>query len=541
MIFINLLGAIAILLWATRMVRLGVSRYLGARLPAMMESATQNRFRASMVGMGIASMLQSASATVVLASSFVKQGVITVPMGIAILLGADIGSTIMVQVLSFDVSWFSPIAFLLGYVIFVRGKDTRTSEIGRAIMGIGLIILSLQIMSVTMRPLSSETAFTNLLNTLVNQKFLAFMLVALATWFMHSSIAMVLIIIGLSGGSTIPFDFALLLVLGINVGASFIPMALTFRSSSEAKSVPFAGFLMRVGLVMVFVPFISFFAQKMQVFITSDGYGIALFHTVFNITVLVTGLPLVKVLAKFCTIIFPSQTIEKKMGAKSLKKEYLVIPDKALKMTEKEIAIQAGYVENMLGAIVQIIKKDDYKRIQKVEKMDDYVDALYEDIKIYVTKITSLKMSEDEARRATNIITYTTNLEHAGDIIEKNILPNIEKKMSYNILFSSAGWKEIQSIHGVLMEQMRLSIVVFEKGGVEDARQLLRGKKQLQELENKAKDKHFERLRDGNVDSLKSSSLHLDLVQDLKRINAHLCSIAYPILEKHGVLPLRRK
>ena len=536
MIFLNLLGDIAILLWSTRMVRLGVSRYMGSRLPDMMGRATRNRFRASITGMAIASMLQSASATGVLASSFAKQGMISVPMGIAILLGADVGSTIMVQILTFDVKWFSPIAFLAGYIIFVRGKDTRTSELGRAFMGIGLIILALQMMSATMQPLRTDVAFVSILNTFSTQTFVAFVLVAFMTWFMHSSIAMVLIIIGLVSGGDIDLEFAFLITLGANVGASFIPLVLSFKSSPEAKSIPFGGLIVRGCGVALVIPFLSVISNYLHETSFSDAFSVALFHTGFNVMILILGLPVVGQVARICKQVFPSKKVRKPMGARALKVEYLNHPEKALKMAEKEIAIQADYVQEMLGSVIQIIRLDDYKRINKISKIDDYVDALYEDIKMYTTKITVAKMNDDEARRATNIITYTANLEHIGDIIEKNILTMVEKKIRGNVMFSKAGWKEIQSIHTVLMEQMRLSVCVFSKGRVEDARQLLRGKKHLQELENTAKELHFERLREGVNDSLKSSAIHLDLVQDLKRINTHLCSIAYPILEKHGAL-----
>ena len=536
MIFINLLGDIAILLWSTRMVRLGVSRYMGSRLPEMVGRATKNRMRASLTGMVIAGMLQSASATSILASSFAKQGAISVTMGLAILLGADVGSTIMVQILTFDVRWFAPIAFLFGYIIFVRGKEARTSELGRAFMGVGLIILSLQMMTSTMTPLRNDVAFVGIINTLTEQKLLAFVIVAFATWFMHSSIAMILIIIGLVTGGTISLEFGLLITLGTNIGASVIPLVLNLKSSPEAKSIPFGGLLMRSLAVIVVIPFLSVLSGAFQQYVGNDGFSVALFHTGFNVLILILGLPFVGAIAKFCKRVFPSRRVRKPMGAKGLKKEYLTVPEKALSMAEKEISVQAEYVEEMLSAVIQIIKKDDYKRIEKISKIDDYIDALYEDIKMYTTKITSSKMTDDEARRATNIITYTTNLEYAGDIIEKHILDMVGKKIQNNIVFSNAGWTEIKSIHVALMEQMRLSILVFSKGRVEDARQLLRGKEHLQSLEHQARELHFERLRDGVDASLNSSALHLDLVQDFKLINAHLCSIAYPILEKHGAL-----
>ena len=331
MIFINLLGDIAILLWSTRMVRLGVSRYMGSRLPEMVGRATKNRMRASLTGMVIAGMLQSASATSILASSFAKQGAISVTMGLAILLGADVGSTIMVQILTFDVRWFAPIAFLFGYIIFVRGKETRTSELGRAFMGVGLIILSLQMMTSTMAPLRNDVAFVGIINTLTEQKLLAFVIIAFATWFMHSSIAMILIVIGLVTGGTISLEFGLLITLGTNIGASVIPLVLNLKSSPEAKSIPFGGLLMRSLAVIVVIPFLSVLSGAFQQYVGNDGFSVALFHTGFNVLILILGLPFVGAIAKFCKRVFPSRRVRKPMGAKGLKKEYLTVPEKSSK------------------------------------------------------------------------------------------------------------------------------------------------------------------------------------------------------------------
>ena len=540
MVLINLLGAIAILLWSTRMVRKGISRFMGAKLPAMISRATKNRMRAVITGVGVAGMLQSASATGVLAVSFARKGVLSIPMGIAILLGADVGSTLMVQVLTFDVSWLSPIAFLLGYFVFVRGQDTHIGELGRALMGIGLILLSLQIMSNSMNPLKESEVFLNILATISSQTWLGILLVAIVTWFMHSSIAMVLIIIGLAVSGTVSPQSALIFVIGANIGAGFIPFILTLKEKSEVRHIPLASLLVRTLVGVLLVPFIWIISPFWNNAFDNVGLGIAMFHTAFNLLVLVVGVPFINTLADICKLIIPVKQQIKTIGAKLLLPEYINSPSKALNATEREVLTQADFVETMLQDVIDVIENDDLKKAKQIAKMDNNVDALYEDIKLYITKVSASQMTAEESQRTTNTITYTTNLEHVGDIIEYNLLDIANKKVKGGIMFTDEGWRDIQKLHSLVMQQLRLSVAVFMRGNVEDARQLLIGKRHLKEVEVKANNNHFERLRADITDSVKSSALHLDMVRDLKRINTHLSSIAYPILEKHGELPKNR-
>lgn len=536
MVLLNLFFAIAILLWATRMVRKGLSRFLGSRLQAMITSATKNRLRAIFTGFTIAGMLQSSSVTGVMASDFARKGLLSVPMGICILLGADIGSTIIVQFLSFDVSFFAPIAFLIGFIIFKRSANTHTAELGRAFMGIGLIILSLQMMSSSMMPLRNDNFFLSSLNIINEKVFFAIIVIAFFTWLMHSSIAMVLIIMGLMVGGTIDINSALIFVLGANIGAGFIPFILTIDSKTVARHIPLGSLIIRITVAVILIPFMPSITDYTIQYFGNTSFAVAMFHTLFNIVALILGLPFVNAIAKVCQKIMPAKKSNKITSVKSLKTSDIKNPSVALSAAEKEVINQADYIEKMLQGIFDVIASNDLKPVKKIKVMEENVDVLYEEIKIFTTKITIEKMTSSESQRATNTITYTTNLEHVGDIIERNLIDIANKKVQNNVSFTKEGWRDIEKIHNLVMRQLRLSITVFMNGGVEDARQLLLGKKSMQKMESESQDAHFSRLRAGIDDSIKSSALHLDIVRDLKRINTHLSSIAYPILEKHGEL-----
>ena len=174
--------------------------------------------------------------------------------------------------------------------------------------------------------------------------------------------------------------------------------------------------------------------------------------------------------------------------------------------------------------------------------MDDTVDALYSAIKYYLTKISREALSERESRRWTDIISFTINMEQIGDIIERVLQDVEDKKIRRGLSFSDAGMAEVCHLHERLLGNLRLGMSVFLDGHVRDAHRLLQQKAEFRDLERDYANAHLARLSDNTPQSIETSSLHLDLISDLKRIKSHICSIAYPILEAAGALtPTRIK
>jgi phosphate:Na+ symporter len=196
----------------------------------------------------------------------------------------------------------------------------------------------------------------------------------------------------------------------------------------------------------------------------------------------------------------------------------------------------ADIVETMLRNLIEVFRSNDQKLMDRLSNLDDDVDTLYEAIKLYLTEASRAGTTEEESKRIIDAITFTTNLEHVGDIIDKNLLELAQKKARNRLSFSVEGWKELEAMHARVVDNMQLAIGVFMSGDVDPARQLLAQKEKLREIERAGSEHHLERLRSGYVQSIETSALHLDIMRDLKRINSHLTSVAYPILDAHGVL-----
>lgn len=542
-LLLNIAGGVALLIWAARLVRTGVIRAFGVDLRRILGRSTGNRLRAAAMGLGVAGLLQSATATALLAVSFASRGLIATAPALAVMLGADVGSTLVVQVISLDISWLSPLLLLVGVVCFMVKWTPMTRHVGRVLIGLGLLLLSLELIVAASEPLRDSAALQSVIQPLAEERLIALLLAALLTWLAHSSVAIVLLIMSLTMVGLVPVTLGFVLVLGANVGSGIIPLALTMTSTPGARRIPLGNFAFRLIGAVLCLPLIDLIAPHMPWLGTDPARQIANFHTGFNLALLIAFLPLTGIVADLAHRILPdSAGAEGPIKPKYLDPSAVDRPAVALACATREVLRMADIVEAMLRGVMDVFRSDDPKLLGKLSKLDDDVDELHEAIKLYLTKVSRNALAEEDSRRCIDIITFTTNLEHIGDIVEKNLLELADKKIRNRLSFSEQGWKELTDMHARVVEQMTLSMSVFVSGDVETARQLLFDKERFRDLERQGSERHLGRLRSGRIESIETSALHLDILRDLKRINSHLTSVAYPILDQHGELrPSRLK
>jgi phosphate:Na+ symporter len=536
-LLINIAGGVAMLLWGVRMVRTGILRAWGSDFRRVLASSLHNPLTAWLAGLGVTTILQSSTATATLAVSFASKGLVTTSAGLALMLGADLGSTFVVQVLSFGLHWMSPLLILIGVVAFMATESSMARHLGRALVGLGLVLLSLSLIVGASEPLRDSAVMQTVLESIGRAPFIAFVLAALLTWLAHSSVATVLFIMSLVSSGAIPIELGLVLVLGANAGAGIVPFVLSLGDTPAARRIPLGNLLFRaIGAILV-VPFLGFVAPYLSLLNGGDARQIANLHTAFNLALAIVFLPLTGIVAKIVERILPeSRDVEGQVRPRYLDPTLVKKPSLALAAASREVLRMADIVETMLRDLIEVFRTNDAKIIARISNLDDDVDMLYEAIKLYLTEASRVDTSEEESRRIVDAITFTTNLEHVGDIIDKNLLELAQKKIRNKLSFSKEGLAELEAMHARVVDNMQLAIGVYMSGDVDPARQLLAQKETLRELERIGSEQHLERLRSGRVQSIETSSLHLDIIRDLKRINSHLTSVAYPILDAHGVL-----
>lgn len=538
---LNLLAAIALLVWGTHLVRTGILRVFGANLRHALTRSIRNRFTAAFSGIAVTALVQSSTATSLIVSSFVGQGMVILPLALSVMLGADIGTSLMAVLFSFDLSWQSPLCIFIGVVLFVSRPDTDVGRIGRVLIGLGLMLLALALVKESTQVLTQSPATKVLLASLGSDLLLEVTVGAFLTVLCYSSLALVLLTATLASTSVISLDVGLGLVLGANLGSGLLAVLTTARAQIEVRQVPLGNLLFKVLGIMMFAPFVGHWIQYVRPHLGESATAIVLFHLTFNVLVGLVFIAWTQVIARWTEKILPfpikntSNTRHFHLDASALATPFL-----AISCAAREAMHLADVVETMLRGMLVVIKNDDLMLSGNLRKMDDTVDELYSSIKYYLTKISREALAEDESRRWTDIISFTINLEQIGDIIERVLIDIEDKKIKRGLQFSEEGVNEITDLHGRLIDNLRLGMSVFLNSNVRDAQKLLEEKARFRDLEHSYAANHLSRLFENRVQSLETSSLHIDLLSDLKRINSHLCSIAYPILDSAGALAPNR-
>ena len=533
---LNLLAAIALLVWGTHLVRTGVLRVLGSKLRQALAASMGNRFTAALSGLGVTALVQSSTATALITASFVGRGLIALPAALAVMLGADIGTAVMAVVFSFDLSWLSPLCIFVGVTLFILRQGTPVGDVGRVLIGLGLMLLALQLVGQATHVLTANPAVQLMLESLTSDRMLEILVGAVLAVLSYSSLAVVLLTATLAI-NVVGIDVALGLVLGANLGSGLLAVLTTAKANRATRQVPLGNLMFKALGVLIAPAVIPFWLRAVQPYVPDPAAQTVLFHLSFNLMVGLVFIGLTGTVAGWVEKVLPLQDGGSALDRPNhLDPSALATPSLAISCAAREALHQADVVETMLRGVMTVIKTNDLQLSQDLRKMDDTVDGLYSAIKYYLTKISREQLNEKESRRWTDIISFTINMEQIGDTVERVLLDIEDKKIRKGRAFSEAGMTEISAMHARLLDNLRLGMSVFLDGDVRDAQRLLEEKVRFREMEREYASSHLERLADRSGPTLESSSLHIDLISDLKRINSHICSIAYPILDSAGVL-----
>ena len=540
-VLLDLLGGVALLLWGLHMVHSGVLRAFGRDLRRFLGKALSNRFMAFAAGIALTAVLQSSTATALMTTSLAADGLVSLVSALAIMLGANVGTTLIVQLLSFDIYALAPVLFIVGLLTFRVGGRSITRALGRIAIGLGLALLALHILLGTLAPAEQAPAMRALLQAVTNDPVLCIVMAAVLTWAAHSSATVVLLVMSLAYSHFVTPAAALALVLGANLGSAINPLLEAGRAGDPAsRRLPAGNLLNRiVGIVLVF-PVLAPLARELTVLQPDTAKMTAEFHMLFNVALAALFIGPLDGVARLLTWLLP----ERRQPAdpslpRCLDESALDTPSLALAAAARETLRVGDIVETMLRQVMTAIMTNERTLASEVSRTDNIVDRLTEAIKLYIARLTRGSLDEREGRRAMEIVSFAINLEHVGDIIDKNLCELAVKKIKRRYQFSAEGAAELAAFHKRVVESLQIALGVFVSGGIEAARRLVREKAELRNFELAAADRHFERLRQGRPESMETSSLHLDVLRDLKRIHSHICSVAYPVLEAAGELPAR--
>ncbi|MFJ1211602.1 Na/Pi cotransporter family protein [Burkholderia pyrrocinia] len=540
---IDLAGSVALLLWGTHMVQTGIQRVFGAGLRSILGRALRGRLRAFLAGLGVTAVLQSSTATGLMTAGFAAGGLVKLVPALAVMLGANVGTTLIVQVLSFDVAAVSPALILVGVLMFRKVSNTRAHDLGRVLIGLGLMLLALHQLLGLMTDYEDAPSFRMLLGAASTVPLVDVLLAAGLTWAAHSSVAIVLLIMSLCAQNVVPPDTAFALVLGANLGTAINPLLEgTAATDPASKRLPVGNLLSRAVGVVLALAALEPIGRFMVAIEPDNARVVADFHTLFNLILACLFLPILTPFAGLLGRLLPQRTDPTDPSQPLyLDPAALQIPMVALGNAAREALRLADVLGEMLAGARAVLVVGDRKLIAETRQRDDILDSLNTAIKTYLTSLDPEQLAENDHRRLHEILTFVINLEQAGDVVDLNLLPHATKRLKRGLAFSKEGEAELLAMLDRLTANLRTAASLFMTEDPRTARMLADEKVAFREAESTATAAHFDRLRSGRLDTAQTSALHLDLLRDMTLINSHIvAAAAYPILERTGsLLPSR--
>ncbi|MGK6328995.1 Na/Pi cotransporter family protein [Erwinia sp. DT-104] len=529
---LNLLSAVALLVWGTHIVRTGIMRVYGADLRRVLSRSVAKKPMAFVAGIGVTALVQSSNATTLLVTSFVAQELVALTPALVIILGADVGTALMARILTFDLSWLSPLFIFFGVVFFLGRKQTRAGQLGRASIGLGLILLALQLIVAAATPITQAAGVKVIFSSLTGDVMLDSLIGAVFAIISYSSLAAVLITATLTATGVISFKVALCLVIGANLGSGLLAMLNNSGSNAAGKQVALGSLLFKFIGSLIVLPFIDLLADWLQKLPVNDEELVIFFHVFYNLIRCLVMVPFADLMADLCQrIIREEPETDLRLKPKHLDSSALDTPALALANASRETLRMGDVLEQMLTSFSKVMHGE-LREEREIRRLDDDVDILYTAIKLYLAQMPKEDLPEEDSRRWAETIEMALNLEMAGDILERMSGDVVDKSLNARRAFSVEGLAELDALLEQLNANLRLSLSVFLSHDVTSAKRLRRAKHRFRITTRRYSHKHVDRLHQQNVQSIETSSLHLGLLGDMKRLNSLFCAVAYSVLEQ---------
>lgn len=535
---LHIAGAAALLIWSVRLLRTGVERAYAVQLRAFLRRSNSSRLQAMVSGIFAALCLQSATAVAVLLSNFAVKGGVGLLAGMAILLGADVGSAIVSQILLLRQDFLVPLLLLIGVILFLRSSRNEIRQLGRILIGIALIFVSLDMIRAATGPLIDSPATISVMRYLGGDVLTSFVIGAFFAWAVHSSVAAVLFFVTLSAQGLLPPTGAAAMVLGANAGGAFLAYMLTLTAPLAARRIVVANVALRGGgAALLLVVLLQNPGLLTWLGESASRQAINL-HLAFNAGLALLAMPFLKWITVLAERMMPEQaeTNADLIQTTALDHSALDQPPRALACATREIMKMGETTETILRASIVLFKNWDAAAAKAIEAKTTHVQDLHVEIKLYLAKLNHSQLSEDEKERSSELATIAHSLETTADAIGTGLVEQARLLNAEHLTFSEDGLKDVEDFHDRVLSNAQLALNVLMTGAPDPARQLLRAKEKVRTAEQTLQEKHLERLRSGLKESFETSRMHQESLRILKNVNAGFAIIGYRIAARSGDL-----
>lgn len=542
-----MIGGLAFFFYGLQAIRNSMQLLAEGRIKSALRRITQNRFLAVGFGIFITLMLQSSSATTVMLVSFASTQMLTLWQAFGVILGADIGTTFVAVLLSIKkISEYSLVLIAFGFTFQWLSKRKKTQHLGAVILGFGLVFFGLNLLVHSAEPLKQNELATQFFFYMANNPLASLVVATIFTALVHASAATVGIAISLAFTGLIDFQTAIPIVLGANLGTCVTALMATIGTGIDGKRIAIAHIftkLVGVAIIFPFIPAIAKFINSTSAYVCScfnlvvpnDAGKIAITHLLFNVFVALLFLPFIGWGVSIIKKIVPDPVnAPEPFGPKFLDEKVLDTPILAFAQTRREMIRASGYAYSLFEDCLKMFEKrsDVPDIIEDIQSRDDKIDILDKAIRFYLAKLSRELLSDELSREQYALLNITSNIEEIGDIVSNDMVSLAKKKFSNNLVFSEDGWRELRHFHAQVLENFDITISAMTTPHPEVIQKIIRQQQKVYDLEQEYKYSHISRLHDGKTETFYSSSIHLDLLGDLRRVNGQLTYIARVISEQ---------
>ena len=535
---VQIAGAAALLIWSVRLVRTGVERAFVVQLRLWLRRSARSRLLAAASGVASAMLLQSSTAVAVLVTGFVSGGTIAAAVGLAILLGADLGSALVAKLLLVRLTWLEPLLLLLGVGLFLRSSQQRLRQTGRILIGLALIFLSLDMIRDATAPLVDSAGAVSVMQYLGRDVMTAFLIGAFFAWLVHSSVAAVLLFVTLVSQGLLPQSAAVAMVLGANLGGTMIAYLLTYSAPVEARRMIVSNLVLRGGGAILALMSLTLAKPSLDWLGTTEAQVVINLHLLFNAVVATVALPALGPVARLAETLMAKRTDPAASAGmlSALDPTALKSPDRALSCAAREIMRMGEMTESMLRSIDRLYQKWNEDEAALIVSRSQAVQSMHFELKLYLASLNRTELDSSAQSRSMHLSTVAVNLEGAADMIARNMVDMARRLDAQGLAFSEQGKAEIGDFHDRVLANAQLALNVMMTQNPAEARDLVSRKESVRAIEQNLQLRHLERLREGRVESIETSNIHQETLRALKHVNTAFSMVAHPILMETGDL-----
>ncbi len=532
----HLAAAVALLLWSVRLIRTGVERAFLPGLKRHMKDRADNRLTAAASGSIAAMLMQSSTAVALIGAGFAVSGMLAPHAALALLLGADLGSAMMTQVLLLPVQALIPFALVFGVAIFLKARSRKSKQVGRMVIGFALVLISLGMIRDAAAPIGGNPVVQNIAAYFQGDLVSAFAIGALISWAMHSSLAAVLTFAAFAAAGLTAAPVAAALVIGANFGGGLIPFALLWSSERPARLVAIGNLVARGGMALLFLALLVGGIVDLAILGSDPGQQAVRLHIVVNATLLALALPLSGRLVRIADAALPRHAERTVETVSALDPDALDHAPLALACAQRELLRMAETVQAILVPVMKLFRGWDPDIARVIEIRENDIDRMHFETKIYISRLRENGIPPGLDKKTLEIAAVANSLEEAGDRIAVDLVALAKKMQDKAIRFSDQGISDLDHFHDQVVTNGQLALRVLTTGDAEAARQLVAEKDRIRLEEQKLQERHLRRLQQGAAASLETTNIHQDTLRLLKQVNAALSYVAYPIAEETGDL-----